>query len=173
VFIQGHVQFNEELAEFVGNEGARLYIEKTFGVDSEEYRIIGASDRDSAVFLAFIRELIAELDAVYKSEADQGEKLRRKAEIIQEAQARFDAEYDVMFQNDNYRGFSKLKVNNAYLELYRLYYEEDSFFEDLYERSGRDLPRLIAAAKTLKGSGRKGSDLKTQLAAALGAAKRE
>jgi predicted aminopeptidase len=167
VFLQGHVQFNEELAEFVGSEGARLYIEKTYGVDSEEYRMIGASDKDSAIFLAFIRELIAELEAVYMSGADREEKLRRKAEIIQEAQARFDAEYDAMFQNDNYRGFSKLKVNNAYLELYRLYYEEDAFFKDLYERSGRDLPRLIAAARTLKAPGRKGPDLKTQLAAAL------
>jgi predicted aminopeptidase len=169
VFIKGHVQFNEELAEFIGSEGARLYIEKTYGVDSEEYRMIGASDGDSAVFLAFIRELIAELETVYSGGADREEKLRRKAEIIREAQTRFEAGYDAMFQSGDYRGFAKLKVNNAYLELYRLYYEEDGFFKDLYERSGRDLPRFIAAAKTLKAPGRRGPGLKPQLAAALGA----
>jgi predicted aminopeptidase len=167
VFVKGHVQFNEELAEFVGNEGARLYIEKTYGVDSEEYRIIGASDKDSEVFLAFIRELIAELEAVYKSGADREEKLRRKEEIIREAQARFEAGYGAMFQNDNYRGFAKLRVNNAYLELYRLYHEGDAFLKDLYERSGRDLPRFIAAAKTMEAPGRKGPDLKIQLEEAL------
>ncbi|MDR2743227.1 MAG: aminopeptidase [Treponema sp.] len=167
VFVKGYVQFNEELAEFVGNAGARLYIEKTYGVDSEEYRMIGASDGDSAVFLAFIRKLIAELETVYAGEADREEKLKQKAEIIREAQARFEAGYDAMFQSDDYRWFVKLEVNNAYLELYRLYYEEDTFFKDLYERSGRDLPRFIAAARTLKSPGRKGPSLKTQLAAAL------
>jgi predicted aminopeptidase len=171
VFLKGHVQFNEELAEFVGNEGARLYIEKTYGADSGEYRAIGASGLDSAIFTAFIRELIAELETLYESGVDREEKLKRKAEIITRAQARFEAEYDTMFQNDNYRGFAKLPVNNAYLDLYRLYYEEDGFFKDLYERSGRDLPRFIAAAKTLKAPGRKGPDLKTQLAKALGTAK--
>ncbi|MDR2662726.1 MAG: aminopeptidase [Treponema sp.] len=167
VFLKGQVQFNEELAAFVGDEGARLYIAKTYGEDSEEYRMIGASDKDSGVFLAFIRELIAELETVFASEADREEKLRQKAEIIREAQARFDAGYDAMFQSDNYRGFSKLPVNNAYLELYRLYYEEDSFFKDLYDRSGKDLPRFIAAAKTLKASGKKGTAPKTRLAEAL------
>jgi predicted aminopeptidase len=167
VFIKGYVQFNEELAEFVGTEGARLYIEKTYGPDSEEYRMIGESDRDSAVFTAFIRELIGELEILYRSGVNREEKLRRKEEIIREAQARFEAGYDAMFQSDNYRGFAKLKVNNAYLELYRLYYEEDTFFKDLYERSGRDLPRFIAAARTLKVPGRKAPNLKTQLAEAL------
>jgi predicted aminopeptidase len=167
VFIKGHVQFNEELAEFVGTEGARLYIEKTYGPDSEEYRAIGESGADAAAFTAFIRELIAELETLYKSGAGREEKLRRKAEIIRDAQARFEAGYDAMFQSGNYRGFSKLKVNNAYLELFRLYYEGGGFFKDLYERSGRDLPRFIAAARTLKAPGRKGPDLKTRLAEAL------
>jgi predicted aminopeptidase len=167
VFLKGQVQFNEELAEFVGDEGARLYIEKTYGPDSPEYRQIGASAGDNAVFVGFIREIIAELETLYAGNADREEKLRQKEEIIRQAQSRFEAEYDAMFQNDNYRGFTKLRVNNAYLALYRLYYEEDTFFRDLYERSGRDLPGFIAAAKTLKRPGRKGFDPKTRLTEAL------
>jgi predicted aminopeptidase len=168
VFLKGYVQFNEELAAFVGTEGARLYIEKTYGVDSGEYRRIGVSDTDSAVYVGFIQELIAELEILYNSDLDREEKLNRKEAILRNAQARFEAEYDVMFQSDNYRGFAGLKLNNAYLELYRLYYQEDTFFQDLYERSGRDLPRFIAAAKKLRNPGRKGKDPKTQLAEALG-----
>ncbi|MDR3130034.1 MAG: aminopeptidase [Treponema sp.] len=167
VFIKGSIQFNEELAEFVGDEGARLYIEKTYGLDSEEYRKIEESERDGAVFTAFIRELIVELEALYNSGAEREEKLRRKEESIREAQSRFVAGYDAMFQSGTYRGFAKLKVNNAYLELYRLYYEDGAFFKDLYKRSGRDLPKFIAAAKTLKAPGRKGTDLKIQLVEAL------
>jgi predicted aminopeptidase len=162
VFLKGQVPFNEELAEFVGTEGARLYIEKTYGADSGEYRDIAVSDAESAVYVGFIRALIAELEALYHSDLARDEKLARKEEILRDAQARFTAEYDALFQSDNYRGFAALKLNNAYLELYRLYYQEDTFFRDLYERSGRDLPRFIAAAKTLKGK-----DPKTRLAEAL------
>jgi predicted aminopeptidase len=164
VFLKGQVQFNEELAEFVGSEGGRLYMEKTFGLDSEEYRAMLDAEADNAVYVAFIQELIAELDALYRSDRPRDEKLRKKEEIIKAAQVRFDENYETLFQSDNYRGFSQLPVNNAYFELYRLYYAGGSYLEDLYIRSGRDLPRFIAAAKTL--SPRRG-DPKAQLAAAL------
>ena len=167
VFLKNHAQFNEELAEFVGSEGARLYIEKTFGEDSDESRAIAASDGDNAVFLGFIRELIAELELLYAGSISREEKLQKKAEIILAAKVRFAETYDTLFKNDNYRGFSDLPVNNAYLELYRLYYEEDSYFRDLYARSGSDLPRFIAAAKTLKAAKSRG-DPKAQLEKALG-----
>jgi predicted aminopeptidase len=164
VYLKSHAQFNEELAEFVGSEGARLYIEKTFGPDSDEYRAITASDGDSAAFLGVIRELIAELEPLYESGVPREEKLQKKEAIIQAAKDRFAENYDTLFQNDNYRGFSDLPINNAYLELYRLYYEEDRYFQDLYANSGADLPKFIAAVKTLKPKG----DPKAQLEKALG-----
>jgi predicted aminopeptidase len=166
VFLKGNVQFNEELAEFVGSEGSRLYMERTFGLDSEEYRAMIDSEADNAVFISFIRDLIAELDALYQSTAGRDEKLQKKADIIKAAQTRFEKDYETLFRSDNYRGFSKLPVNNAYLELYRLYYAGGDYLEDLYRRSGGDLPRFIAAAKTLTPRG----DPRAQLEAALGPA---
>ena len=145
VFLKNQSQFNEQLAEFVGTEGSRLYIEKTGGsIASDE-----DAKTDSAAYLEFIQTLIAELDEMYKSEIKREEKLMRKEEIIHAAKLKFDTEYETLFSTENYRGFSKLPVNNAYLELYRLYYEKDHFLKDLYEKSGSDLPRFIAAAKSL------------------------
>ncbi|MDR1318996.1 MAG: aminopeptidase [Treponema sp.] len=152
VFIKGQVQFNEELAEFVGSEGARLYMESRFGADSEEYRTMIDGEADNRVYVAFIRELAAELELLYRSGADREEKLREKARIIKEAQARFTAEYESRFSSENYRGFAELPVNNAYLELYRLYYAEDNYFSGLYERSGGDLPKFVAATAALNKS---------------------
>ena len=149
VFIKGQVQFNEELAEFIGSEGSRLYIESRYGLDSEEYLEMLASEENSRSFVAFIQELIAELDVLYSSGIGREEILTAKERIISAAKERFEAEYESRFSNDNYRGFLELPVNNAYLELYRLYYTEDNFFADLYERSGRDLRAFISAAKTL------------------------
>jgi predicted aminopeptidase len=164
VFIKGQVQFNEELAEFVGSEGARLYMESRFGIDSEEYQAMIASEENNRRYVAFIQELIKELQTLYGGGADREEKLREKEKIISAAKDRFDAEYENLFTSENYRGFSGLLINNAYLELYRLYYAEDNFFADLYERSGKNLSAFIATAKAMpnRGPGRE------RLAAALG-----
>jgi predicted aminopeptidase len=154
VFLKDRVQFNEELAEFVGTQGARLYMESRFS-EAEEMKLRQAgTEADNAAFIEFIRGLITELDGLYKSGIDREEKLRRKEDIIAAAQARFTENYDSLFKSDDYRGFSKLPINNAYLELYRLYYgEKENYFKTLYERSNLDLRGFIAAAKTLKGKG--------------------
>jgi len=160
VYLNNHSQFNEELAEFVGSEGARLYMEKMGiseeqeGPDDPEDQEKRASpqdrEEDRAAYLFFIRSLIAELDAVYKSGISREEKLSRKEEIIEASKIRFEEDYDSLFKTESYKGFIELKINNAYLELFRLYYEEDHYFRELYERSGSDLRKFIEAAKTVK-----------------------
>jgi len=164
IFIKGEVKFNEELAEFIGSEGSRLFIEKRYGIDSDEYVKMLASAQDSKKYVEFIQELIMELNVLYSSEIDREEKLSEKERIINEAKERFNAEYESRFTSANYRGFSELPVNNAYLELYRLYHDEDSFYKDLYEQTGSDLVSFIAAAKTI---GKKGGSPRTRLKNAL------
>jgi len=167
VFVKGRAQFNEELAEFIGSEGARLYMETRYGADSSEYRAMLDSEIDGKKYVAFLQELIAELNVLYAGDFDRETILSQKEGIINAAKERFNAEYDSRFSNDNYRGFAELPINNAYLELYRLYHAEDNFFADLYERSGRDLPALIAAAKTVTKKGDPRAQLEKALAPAL------
>jgi predicted aminopeptidase len=182
VFVRGRVQFNEQLAEFVGTTGARLYIESRFGKDSEAYQAIGGNTGDAAAYRAFLRELSAELEAVYGNKSlNRSEKLVQKEQIIKAAQERFAAEYDRRFQSQAYRSFSTLPVNNAYLDLYRLYYgeeaAEDNFFAGLYERlsgsaaSGSSeiehLRAFIAAAASLNKSGAARKDPRKALEAAV------
>ncbi|MDR1238520.1 MAG: aminopeptidase [Treponema sp.] len=164
VFLKGRAQFNEELAEFVGSEGARRYMESRFGTDSEEYRRMLDAEADTSAFLTFIRELIGELERIYAGGGTKAEKLQKKEAAIGAAKIRFAEEYGSRFKSEQYRSFVDLPVNNAYLELFRLYYGGGDFYRELYHRSGQDLPRFITAAKTLT---RKG-DPKTQLETALG-----
>ena len=164
VFLKGQISFNEELAEFIGSEGARLFIESRYGIDSHEYREIQASETNSRNFVSFIQELIGELEILYSGDLGREEKLAEKERTIDAAKERFNVEYESRFSNDNYRGFSEMQINNAYLELFRIYYTEDNFYTDLYERSGRDLPAFVAAAKTIKKKG----NPREQLEKALG-----
>jgi predicted aminopeptidase len=162
VYLKGQSQFNEELAEFVGREGARRYTAERFGADSSEYAALTAEEADRKTFVSFIQGIIAELEAAYAEERDTAYKLRRKEEIITAAQRRFEAEYDALFKLGGYRGFSALPVNNGYFALFTLYYS-GGYLEDLYERSGRDLARFIAAAKTVKPKGDPRSQLRDAL----------
>jgi predicted aminopeptidase len=163
IFITGQVQFNEELAEFVGTEGARLYIESRFGRDSEEYREIFDTEADSRAYVAFIQELCAELETVYSGGGSLEEKLAEKAEVLEKAKRRFDDEYESRFKSEKYRGFSGMELNNAYLELFRLYYGGGSYYQELYELSGRNLPLFIEKAKALNKSRAAKKDPKAEL----------
>jgi predicted aminopeptidase len=167
VFIKGQAQFNEELAEFIGSEGAQVYMESRFGADSPEYQRMLAAEKDSAAYTAFLSELAAELETMYARNISREEKLAEKERIISAAKARFAENYETRFSSDNYRGFADLPVNNAYLDLYRLYNPGDNFFANLYERSGGSLSAFIAAAKSLTGKNA-AKNPRSQLAKALG-----
>jgi predicted aminopeptidase len=149
VFIKNNVQFNEELAEFIGSEGARLYIEKRYGQQASEMPDMEMREAESALFVSFIQSIIAELKPVYESALPREEKLIRKQEIISASQKRFLESYDEMFSNDNYRGFAEIEINNAYLELYNLYYERGGKVKELYAASGGDIKEFIALTKKI------------------------
>jgi predicted aminopeptidase len=173
VFVKGQVQFNEQLAEFVGSTGARLYVESRFGLDSPEYREIESGAVDREAFRKVVSDLVAELETLYAGTFSREEKLAEKERIIKAAQERFVSEYDDLFSNENYRNFAELPVNNAYLDLYRLYYEQDNFFLELYQRTceptAAGLRRFVDVAKTLRSGGRRGDAgaLREQLETAL------
>jgi predicted aminopeptidase len=164
IFIKGQAQFNEELAEFIGSEGSRLYVESRFGDYSEEYSAMISSDENNRHYVTFIQELCAELQALYESGANREETIREKERIINAAKERFEKEYESRFTNDDYRAFSSLPVNNAYLELYRLYYAEDDYISQLYLKSGKSLQDFIAAAKTMPKKASKGEEGREMLA---------
>ncbi|MDR2509913.1 MAG: aminopeptidase [Spirochaetaceae bacterium] len=149
LFLKNHAQFNEEIAEFIGTEGSRLYIAKKFGENSDEYTALERGEKDEAAFVAYIKTLIAELEEVYKRDIPSEEKLKLKAECIAASQKRFLEEYDSRFSSPRYKFFAEFAVNNAYLELFSLYHEGASRLLELYKASGGDLRQFIQAAKTL------------------------
>lgn len=153
VFIKNQITFNEELAEFIGSEGARLYIISRYGEDSDEYRSIYTLEEEYQKYVSFIHEVIAELETLYSSSLGREEILTQKDAIIKNAQKRFEEDYDKHFSTDRFRNFSTLPINNAFLELFRLYHDEDNFYKNLYIAAGSDLPAFIAAAKKITRKG--------------------
>jgi predicted aminopeptidase len=145
LFLNGQPQFNEELAVFVGDEGAFEWLSARYGADSDEYRSAAAEQERSQLFISLLQELSGVLDALYKGPGTREEKLARKAEIIGDFQTRSSAEY---------KGFEKLQLNNAYLDLYRLYSSDIPLYRAYWAlRCGSSLSRFMNAEKYLAGRG--------------------
>ena len=170
LFIKGADQFNEEFATFIGRFGADLYMEQHYGKDSPEYKHRLDRRHDGDAFVAFLKETARQLDAVYADASIQrAEKLDRKAQIIKERAAIFKDEAARLFVEQGYRDFDMGRINNAYIDLYRLY--EDDL--DLYQRwfdvvAQGSLPRFVESLVALARVS--GASIKSAMAKQLDAA---
>ncbi len=140
VFFKSQTEFNETLAEFVGQTGSQQFLSKRFGKDSKEladYRkSLDDDQRASAVFDGLYREL----DAIYKSSATAQAKLAAREPVF----ARGLGEL-------NRAGFDYKKVNNAVVLAHRVYHDEAdrAALQAAFDALGGDWARFIAFAKTL------------------------
>ncbi|MDR1893525.1 MAG: aminopeptidase [Spirochaetales bacterium] len=165
--------FNEDLAAFVGEEGARLFIKRTYGEDSEEYRRIDQSKTDAQTFRQDILALKARLEVFYsqwetqtrrdleegaESRVSRGQRREREAalrqeglsrrdEIIRQFKEEFSAAYEDRYAGEGYRSFTDLPVNNAYLELFTLYHGQREWFEEQFRAAGEDMRTFIQNMK--------------------------
>jgi predicted aminopeptidase len=138
--------FNEELATFVGRRGALLWLESSHGPGSKQVEDALRDRVDRAAFASWLAGTAAALQAIYSRSIESAEKRRLKAEIISARAAEFEVAYDALFETTAYRGFPMGKLNNAYLDLYRLYEGESALYEDYLSRiCGSSLRRFVAA----------------------------
>ncbi len=146
----GAEQFNEELATFVGRKGASLYLAKEYGPGSPEVAAIASDHEDAAAFAAFLAGTAKELEAVYSSSASDDEKRKRKAEVIAARAEEFKKEGPTLFKGPGYADFPMGRINNAYIDLYRLYEGESSLYEDFYDKvCGGDMKAFIATVSRI------------------------
>ncbi len=143
-FLRNQVQFNEEMATFVGREGALGYVRQKMGADSECYRQALLRLEDEDTFYRLIGELHGRLEAVYAGGADRETKLREKARILEEFRREMSLLPQRVFRTEAFRDlFDRLPLNNATILAMMAYTGDLSLFYRLYERLGRDLKRTV------------------------------
>ena len=153
VWKKGDTNFNEDLASFVGDIGARLFVSSRYGADSKEFLDIDNNERNTNNFREDVLKLRAELEVFYNglsedlSAEERQAALEKKQAIIKDFQNRFLETYDERYVGENYRGFAELAVNNAYIDLYQIYHGSRSWFDEQYDAVGGDIKKFIAAMK--------------------------
>lgn len=154
VYFKGETDFNEQLATFIGNQGAIDFLTEKYGPGSKEVAEAIDSQEDDLLFSQWVDQACQRLSAHYAKEISRDEKLEGREELFQSIRGTFQ-EMRSRFKTDGYQDFEKIELNNAVLLAYRRYFHRLDQFEALYGSMGRDLKKVIEYFKMVKASGNK------------------
>lgn len=160
--------FNEEVATFVGRRGAEAWLASLGPRGEEELAEARESRAEAETFAAFLAGTAAELEAVYRLDLPADGKRSRKAAIIAARATKYRDAVAPGLKLEGYRDFPMERINNAWLDLYRLYEGEPRLYEDYLDRiCAGDLPRFVAdMARLAKEKGDPKDAMRATLAAA-------
>jgi predicted aminopeptidase len=151
VYFKGQTDFNEQVATFIGNQGAIDFLTEKYGSGSKEVIEAIHAQEDDLIFSRWIDQAYQRLSKLYAEGISRDEKLKGREEIFQSIKEEFK-EIKGQLKTDCYKDFEKVELNNAVLLAYRRYIHGLEKFEFLYGNLGRDLKKMVEFFKTIRGS---------------------
>jgi len=144
LYIKGQSQFNEELATFVGREGALRYIAVHYDTTSKKYHQAKNFIHDQMVFSQQLKILHHSLDSLYQKNLPSKKIIEQKMIIIENFQTLFSFQYNSLFKTNRFKGFSQRKVNNAYLLVHNTYNKDLDLFYEIYTQKNYNLKKSLS-----------------------------
>jgi len=133
LYIKDSVDFNENLATFVGVQGALRFLENEYGKNHQFYQKYLEIRHDDSLFTDFVLRAAQKLDSVYQKNAQVSEKIKKKNKeiFIKKISESLDT---LQFYDTSYKSvFSKKMPNNAYFMGYKRYNSQQDFFKKEFE----------------------------------------
>lgn len=130
IFVKDSVDFNENLATFIGDRGTEKFLIDRFGVISLQYRTYIEEDKDYLTYVDHMLRGARSLDSLYKTMTDKmsdDEKRARKKNVISHIVETLDTLSLAMTEKPSDRFRAKLP-NNAYFMNFRQYQEKQGVF---------------------------------------------
>ncbi|MDH5476500.1 MAG: aminopeptidase [Cyclobacteriaceae bacterium] len=134
IFVKDSVVFNENLASFIGHEGAVLFLKNKYGESSEMLSEYLNEEKDYALFVSHFINGARLLDTLYTSMAESDDVNRKeelKNKLIQEIITTIDT-LGLKNQNKINEMFPELP-NNTYFMSFLRYQSKQSDLEKEYE----------------------------------------
>jgi len=132
LYIKNNVEFNENLANFIGSKGAELFLAFKYGKESKEYLHYKTRNFDDSLFSNYMVEGCKRLDSLYshfKTDASKSEKDTLKHEFIRSILSGIK-ELEVNDTTLYYRiARKKTMPNNAWFLQFRRYNAKQNTFE--------------------------------------------
>lgn len=156
IYVKNNVAFNENLANFVGKQGAIYFLKSKYG-DSSKYLVeYNNSFKRKKLFSNYIREEIKELNSFYDSISKLKhltKKRELKAKKIEEIKWGL---LKVGYFKDSIKAAKRLKKfnpNNAYFSGFSTYSNKQNQLDSLFKtKYDSNLLKLIAGMKKQHGS---------------------
>jgi predicted aminopeptidase len=132
IFVKDSIDFNENLATFIGDRGAEKFLISKYGIHSREYETYINEDKDYLTFADHMLRAARKLDSLYQrmSENDPAEeKLRLKKEMIQKIVDSLDT-LSLSTDTKPAARYQKNLPNNAYFMNFIRYQAKQDLFGD-------------------------------------------
>lgn len=146
MYVKDSSDFNENLASFIGDRGAELFLLRTFGDTSKQYQEFSHQDGDYRKVVDHMLRATKKLDSVYNTmTADESleSKKARKEQFIRKIVEAFDT---VTFSYGKRRTnrWARRLPNNTYFMSFRTYESKHDVMADAWNNQfGKDLKKLI------------------------------
>lgn len=145
LFIKNSVDFNEQLAMFVGNKGTELFFKSKNNDDI--LKTIHNKNNDDKLFSDFINTEYIALDNWYKNTSAITPALKKQK--FEDMKKRFKK---IPFQSQQYSYFTKMELNNASFLGFKTYYKDLSGFERVFDKT-KSMEQFLSLVKTLESKG--------------------
>ncbi|MGV3524052.1 MAG: aminopeptidase [Candidatus Sericytochromatia bacterium] len=143
-WVPGEVTFNENMASFIGNQGALAFYAKKYGKGSDRYRDAAQQLVDQTTFAQFMNRVGNELEKVYNSDRFEANKREDKVRTLAALKREYVTQVAPRIKTPGYLGFEKREWNNAMVMSYRHYNQDQDKLEKVFDKVGRDIPRMMS-----------------------------
>jgi predicted aminopeptidase len=146
IFVKDSIDFNENLATFIGDRGAEKFLAHKYGVDAKEYKLYFAEDEDYLKFADHMLRGSEALDSLYKTMSEQqpiAEKKALKEKMIRHIVQTLDT-LTLMENSNPSARYAKVLPNNAFFMNFRRYQsKQETFWKEYRDRFHEDLKAYI------------------------------
>ncbi len=146
IFVKDSAEFNENLASFIGDRGAEIFLERMYGDTSRQYREYLHEDQDYRKVAEHMLLATSKLDSLYGTMTDQesvaSKKERKEAFILKIIEA-MDT-LSLKEKRKQSRRFRNRLPNNTYFMSFKTYESKhDSFMDEWTHQFHENLKLMI------------------------------
>ncbi len=163
VFIKSEADFNERLAEFIGNKGAEAFYLKREGPEGATLKRMRTDADDEKSFGEFISRELNSLDEWYKVRKGNPIPEDERVSRLKAIQTAFASDLKPRLKDPaNFARFENAEINNARLLTYRLYFQDLSQFQKVFDKLGGNFAKMLDFCKSLEKSNDPFAELKAK-----------
>ena len=151
IFLKGQGAFNEGIATFIGQTGAKAFFKTVKGVESTYFNDLKKRQEAKKRFQAMIKDLADRLQHLYASERTDEEKLEKRSEIFGDVKRTLESWNKDDGGGNKYKKLLNIEWNNALVVSYMTYHQDNSLWETVYNRFNGDLKAMAMWLKGFKG----------------------